>query len=83
MKFIDQTFRIYATFLDPAEFSILIIHLLINFLSFEKNERSFIGGPIIYEQKLVGIVGQPSGQFYTGVSQIVTGKVFIHISQFS
>ncbi len=26
----DQTFRICATFLDPAEFSILVIHLLTN-----------------------------------------------------
>ncbi len=26
----DQTFRICATFLDPAKFSILVIHLLIS-----------------------------------------------------
>jgi hypothetical protein len=26
----DQTFRICATFLDPAKFSILVIHLLVN-----------------------------------------------------
>ncbi len=29
----DQTFRICATFLDPAKFSILVIHLLVHIIA--------------------------------------------------
>jgi hypothetical protein len=35
----DQTFRICATFLDPAKFSILVIHLIKNFVQVDHLEK--------------------------------------------
>jgi hypothetical protein len=48
------------------------------FVISKKIECSFIGAPLVYNRKLVGIVGKP-GQCDNQFNQMVTGKVFFFI----